>query len=179
MVNIMYNTTVKTSIKMARDLAEKTLSDLIISDFSTQKFTLKTIDELCTCNDVTEVKNALYILETSMSATGTTLSDFDAWDFKELLEKIVEETSTSDDFWLELPCGEVRVIDKEAINEIWHESLIEQIKDCYDLSNVPSFVEIDWDATAENCKVDGMGHHFAVYDGEEHTTETHYIFRTN
>lgn len=175
----MYNTTVKTSIKMTREFAEKTLSDLTISDFATQKFTLKAIEELSTCNDVSDLKNALYILETSMSATGTTLSDFDAWDFKEILEKILEETSTSDDFWLELPCGEVRVIDKEQINEIWHESLIEQIKEGYDLSNVPSFVEIDWDKTAENCKVDGLGHHFSGYDGEEHSTETHYIFRTN
>ena len=38
------------------------------------------------------------------------------------------------------------------------------------LSELPPFVAVDWEQTAANCKVDGMGHHFSSYDGEEHNT---------
>lgn len=175
----MYTPISKILIKDARKLAETTLSDLTVSSYETQVFTVRVIKDFLKEATKKELNTALQIIETSLNATESSLDDFDQWDLSELIEEVLKNVLQEDDFYLELPCGEVRVIDKEAIQEIWHESVIEQIKECYDLSNVPSFVEIDWDATAENCKVDGLGHHFSSYDGEEHETENHYIFRTN
>ena len=133
-----------------------------------------------------KLKTARAILETSNNACDCTCDDYTLSELKELMTTIIDKMESEDDFWLdELGYGEVRVIDKEAIAELWHEGLIQTIKDCYDfadtLENIPDWVacHIDWDQTAENCKVDGLGHHFASYDHEEHNTETHYIFRTN
>lgn len=77
--------------------------------------------------------------------------------------EVIETAERSEDFWVD----DVRFISEDVVDEVWTESLIEMIKDCYYLSDVPSFVEIDWEQTAENCKVDGMGHHFNSYDGSE------------
>ena len=123
----------------------------------------------------------LEILNTAESATN---SDFENdYTFQEIMEIYLELKEKierkDDDFSLDLSAGEVRIINKTAIDEIWTESLIEQIKDCYELDNIPDFIEIDWEATAESCKVDGLGHHFNHYDGNEYETENYYIFRTN
>lgn len=139
-------------------------------------------------NKMNKFKIARNILETANNACDCTNDDYTFTELKELMQEIIDnlEGNTtnswhdSNDFTIEgLACGEVRVINSDSIGEIWHDSLIEQIKECYDLSNVPDFIAMDWDQTAENCKVDGLGHHFAGYDHEEHSTETHYIFRTN
>lgn len=167
------------SIKQTRKIIEESLSDLTIQEYYMQVVIFRSVYKQLSGEDEADITKALGIIETSMTATGTELSDFDAWDFNELLENTLEKQNTEDDFYLELPCGEVRVIDKEEIDQIWHDSLIEQIKKCYDLDNIPSFIEIDWDKTAENCKVDGKGHHFASYDYNEHETDTHEIFRIN
>ncbi len=174
------NIVTKTFIKSARELAESNLTDLTISSYETQVFVVRTIYQLLDKDGVDiikEIREALNIIQVSMSACDSELDDFSNWEFKELLEKVLD--NDEDDTSVELPSGECRLIDKDAIDQIWHDSLIEQIKDCYDLSEVPSFVEIDWDKTAENCKVDGLGHHFSSYDGNEHSTESFYIFRTN
>ncbi len=118
------------------------------------------------------------ILETCLNAVGDNPNDYTFTELKELLAEILENTE-SDYYNDSLKGGEVRLIHERAIDEIWTDSLIELIKDCYDLSNVPTFVSIDWGQTAENCKVDGMGHHFASYDGEEYESGVWHIFRTN
>lgn len=123
---------------------------------------------------------ALELLVVSSNATDSDFNDFEIYEILDLIEYIKDSMQTEDDFYIDsLPCGEVRLISKDQIDTIWTESLIEQIKDCYDLSNVPDFVSIDWDQTTENCKVDGLGHHFASYDGEEHESGNFHIFRTN
>ena len=134
---------------------------------------------------INDLNKARLILETCLSATDSTTADLGLWEAKDLINEIKDKMNTEADFYLDsLPCGEVRIIDENAIDEIWHDGLIEQIKECYEvdevLENLPSFVvcEVDWDQTAENCKVDGMGHHFASYDHEEHSTQGFYIFRT-
>jgi len=86
---------------------------------------------------------------------------------------------TDDDFYIDVDGMEFRFISKDAIDELWEEGLIEMVKDCYGLSDVPSFVTIDWAETIENLKEDGMGHHFGSYDGEEYETDSFYYFRTN
>jgi hypothetical protein len=77
--------------------------------------------------------------------------------------EVLSTSQTVDDFWID----NVRFISESVIDEVWTDSLIEQIKDCYDLSEVPAFVAIDWQETTDNCKEDGMGHHFNSYDGGE------------
>jgi len=127
-----------------------------------------------------DLHKARLILETCLSATDSTTEDLSLWEAKDLINEIKDKMLSEDDFWIDsLPCGEVRIIDANAIQEIWHDSLIEQIKECYDLSEVPSFVVIDWDQTADNCKIDGLGHHFGGYDHQEHSCEGFYIFRNN
>ena len=74
-----------------------------------------------------------------------------------------------DDFHVELSDGrEFRFIHTDIINKVFHEECMETIQDCYEgLDKIPSFVEIDWKATTNNCLVDGFGHQFSIYDGEE------------
>lgn len=119
------------------------------------------------------------VLDTCLDAGNDDLTDLTGFEIKELLEAIETGMTTEDDFNLELPSCEFRIIDGDEIDQIWTDGLIEQIKDCYDLSDLPKFVAIDWEKTAENCKVDGMGHHFASYDHNEHDAQGWHIFRTN
>ncbi len=125
------------------------------------------------------IKTARNILETMLNASDEYPSEYSLYELKAYIEDIADKLGTDLDFYFETDCAEFRLISEDVIDEIWTESLIEQIKDCYDLSEVPNFVSIDWEQTAENCKVDGMGHHFATYDGEEHEASGYYIFRTN
>jgi len=97
---------------------------------------------------------------------------------KELYEEL-ENLMDEEDFYIEVQHCEFRVIAASVIDEIWTDSLIELIKDCYDLSDVPDFVAIDWDETAENCKIDGLGHHFSSYDGSEHESNKYHYFLVN
>jgi len=127
-------------------------------------------------NDITKARE---ILETCLNAVDSTPEDYEFFELKGLMENIIDKCASENDFWLELAGGECRLIDENEIDEIWTESLIDQIEDCYDLSDLPNFVVIDWEQTAENCKVDGKGHHFASYDHEEHNSNGWYIFRTN
>ena len=66
------------------------------------------------------------------------------------------------------------------IDEVYQEYIEEMVKDCY-LPNceIPSFLAIDWEQTAENCKVDSYGHSFSGYDGSEKEINGTYIFCTN
>ena len=126
-----------------------------------------------------DLKTARTILETSLKAVNDSPSGYYFFEVKELIKEIIENVQSSNDFYLELGSREVRIIDSDHIDEIWSDELIEPLKDSDKLSNLPPFIAIDWEKTAENYKVEGMGHHFAWYDGEEWETETHYIFRTN
>lgn len=130
-------------------------------------------------NEDSDLFRAFEILLTCSDACDCDFDDFTITEIMDLIEEINNKTEIDDDFCIDLPCGECRLIGEDNIDEIWTDSLIETIKECYDLSDVPSFVVIDWEQTAENCKVDGMGYHFASYDHEEHFNNGFYIFRTN
>ena len=123
------------------------------------------------------IKKARNILETCIGAVDSRPSDYTLDELKTLMEEILN--NSENDFELDLEGGEVRLIHDDEIDEIWTSSLIDLIKECYPLDEIPSFVVIDWEQTAENCKVDGMGHHFSGYDGSEHESEGWNIFRTN
>ena len=140
-----------------------------------------------TNNTISKARN---ILAACLDSVGCDSSDLSLSEAKEVMQDIISNVIgirlgdngeiINSDYNLEVGyLGEVRIISEDHIDSIWTDSLIEQVQECYDLSNVPSFVEIDWEATAENCKVDGLGHHFNSYDGGEENAEGVYIFRTN
>jgi len=88
----------------------------------------------------------------------------------------------TEDFYIEIDGEEYRFIHAENIWDIYVEELKEITEDCYDIK-APSWLAIDWEQTAENCSVDGYGHTFASYDGEEieynFNRQPYSIFRTN
>lgn len=91
--------------------------------------------------------------------------------------------SCEDDFYLDFDDNEYRLIADESIWDIYVEEIKNIVEDCYDLKldSIPDFVafEIDWDQTAKNAYVDGYGHTFAGYDGEETEAGGYWIFRVN
>lgn len=131
-----------------------------------------------TNNNISKARN---ILAACLDSVGGDSSNLTLSEAKEVLQEIIDNVVTCGeaDYNLDIDGGEVRLISEDHIDQVWTDSLIEQIKECYDLSNVPSFVSIDWDETAENCKIDGLGHHFNHYDGGEENAEGVYVFRTN
>jgi hypothetical protein len=122
------------------------------------------------------IKAARNILETSIEAVEGSVQDYTLGELKDLISEILDNEEV--DYDLVLEGGDVRLIDEEDIEDIWTESLIELV-DCNDLGDLPAYVSIDWEKTVENLKVDGLGHHFNLYDGEERHSEGWYIFRTN
>ena len=94
----------------------------------------------------------------------------------------IENAIESDNSTIELDGMEFRLINEDAIREIYQDSQEELIQDCYlsNLKEIPWWLEIDWEATVQNClDSDGYGHHFSTYDGSELYTDGYYIFRTN
>jgi len=94
----------------------------------------------------------------------------------------IENAIESDSSTIELDGMEFRLINEDAIREIYQDEQEELIKDCYlsNLKEIPWWLEIDWEKTVENVlDSDGYGHHFASYDGGELYTDGYYIFRTN
>lgn len=117
------------------------------------------------------------LVKECLEICGDSFEDYDLYEFFEAVDKM--ENELSDDFYFDTPSGEVRLIAEGEIDEIWTDSLIEMVAECYDLSNIPNFIVIDWEATADILKIAGMGEHFASYDGEEHYLNGYYLFRTN
>ena len=118
------------------------------------------------------------LLELMVNAEGCELLYSEIKDYYERLQDALDSDYASDyglDF--EFEGVEHRIIGKGEIDDIWTNSLIEQVKECYDLSDVPSFIAIDWNATAKACKVDGLGHHFNHYNGGELETSDFHVFR--
>ena len=132
-----------------------------------------------TTNSISKARNIFAACLDSVGADVSELCLFEARDvMQEIIDNVVDCGNV--DYCLDVAnLGEVRIISEDHIDSVWTDSLIEQVKECYDLSDVPSFVVIDWEETAENCKIDGMGHHFNSYDGGEENAENVYIFRTN
>lgn len=73
---------------------------------------------------------------------------------------------------------EYLVITDEEGDELWDEQLENYIDECLEIpdSVKPYFDREKWKADARN---DGRGHSLAGYDGEEHSQNDFYIFRTN
>jgi len=86
-----------------------------------------------------------------------------------------------EDQTIEWDGAEYRVIAEFAIWDIYVESMTELVKECYlgGVADIPSWLAIDWECTAENTLADGYGHHFSSYDGSESELNGFYVFRTN
>ena len=100
-------------------------------------------------------------------------------DFDEALEIYGKMESGEQDFEV----GNYRFIHEDEIDDAFYASCKDTIESCYDLeaiNSLPSFivVDIDWDATIENCKADGYGHQFADYDGATRQYGDYYFFVT-
>lgn len=84
------------------------------------------------------------------------------------------------DFYIDIDGMEFRIIHYDYIWDIYVDTIKEITEDCYLSGNeMPSFLEVDWEKTAENCYADGYGHTFSSYDGSEALVGDFYIFRTN
>lgn len=118
--------------------------------------------------------------------------DIDSMDDDEILSALqTMDGDLEDDFSFEFDCNEYRVIVDGAIWGIYVETIKEIVNECYDLKldKIPDFIalSVDWEQTAQNAFVDGYGHTFATYDGEEIEVFSHgsmgdliyYVFRTN
>jgi hypothetical protein len=123
---------------------------------------------------------ACNILEAIIDANHS-VDDFETEEIQEALCSI--DDNIGDDFALDFDGNEYRIIHDLAIWDIYVQEIKNIVEDCYDLKldNIPGFVawSIDWDATAQNAYVDGYGHTFASYDGEEVECKNYRIFRTN
>lgn len=90
--------------------------------------------------------------------------------------------NSENDFHIDIDGNEYRVINADAIWDIYVETIQEITEYCY-IVEAPSWLAIDWEQTAENCFVDGYGHTFSSYDGSEleceFGEENYFIFRTN
>lgn len=106
------------------------------------------------------------------------INDFDIDDLYTALIDL-ESANNFNDFTFEFDENEYRIISDDSIERIYREEKEETIRGWYDLSNIPDFIEIDWDKTIDNYSQDGYGHHFSGYDGSEIECAGYYIFRTN
>lgn len=116
--------------------------------------------------------------------------DIDASDIRAFARAVMEAYETSkdsDDFTAETDEGEYRFIDEDAIKSIHRESIEELVDDCYDLEkmkkslgNLADYFNFDYSSFAEDCRlIDGYGHHFASYDGNEYENGKFFMFRVN
>ena len=103
--------------------------------------------------------------------------DISKCDYREFFDEF-KTAECADDFMVEA-CGCAwRFIAEDEIWDIYVSEIKELVKDCY-TSNMPDWVEVDWEETAKNTIADGYGHLFSGYDGSEEEEAGYYIFRTN
>ena len=105
----------------------------------------------------------------------------------EVLE-ILGKLKHLDDFYQDIDGNEYRFITDFAIWDIYVEEIQHITEDCYEIK-APAWLEIDWEQTAKNCYIDGYGHTFSHYDGNEYeftirntdgiTQSDWWVFRTN
>lgn len=116
---------------------------------------------------------------------------YNAVDVRVLIETC-KDVTISDDFCLEFDGAEYRIIKDYAIWDIYVEEIKQITLDCYlcghsSVSNyqdghsegLPWWIELDWEATAQNTIIDGYGHNFAGYDHEESELNGYWVFRIN
>lgn len=90
------------------------------------------------------------------------------------------------DFIVELGRKEYRIIHDDVIDDIFDSQLRELVDECYDIEeikekmgNVGRYFTFDYDSFVDDCRIDGYGHHFASYNGEEIEVSNWHIFRVS
>ena len=94
------------------------------------------------------------------------------------IELTISMHDNNEDFYIEssLLTHAYRIIHKDYIEDIWTEELEQLLSNTNEIpDNIAPY--IDWDKWVQDCKTDGMGHHFSSYDGSEKATEDYYIFK--
>ena len=102
---------------------------------------------------------------------------------REEVKEFENQLNLENDFYIEIDGNEYRVINADAIWDIFVEEIKDITEECY-TGKLEWWIAVDWEETAENClQADGYGHHFSGYDGSEleceFGEEDYYIFRTN
>ena len=100
-------------------------------------------------------------------------------DLKEIKDNI--ESSDYRDFTIELESsGEFRLIQEDAIDDVFYNSVCDLVDDCY-LSNKDDIVKryFDYQQFVRDCEMDWFWSHFSWYDWSEEYFDGYYIFRTN
>lgn len=101
---------------------------------------------------------------------------------EEEVNELEYEVENSNDFSIEIDGREYRFISEYEIWDVYVSEIKSITLDCYDLK-LPNWLSIDWQETAKNCLVDGYGHTFASYDGDEieyhFNGRLYHIFRIN
>jgi len=96
------------------------------------------------------------------------------------IEQLHDKLQVLADFYIEIDGQDYRFIEEQYIWDIYVDEIKQITEDCYDLK-MPDWLAVDWEETAQNCFVDGYGHTFAHYDGNEIEYEfdkiNYYIFR--
>lgn len=150
---------------------------------------------------------AVELLETALDVVDSSCDDYSLKELIDTLADVSGMVEQQDDFMLDLPSGEVRVIRQSAIDKVQQEELESStyLLGCFNACFIADILEIDTDVIqtmqqaevfeaigkliistgkleklqAEYASQDGYGHHFASYDHEEHESGDFYIFRTN
>lgn len=162
------------------DFTAYTLEDLKSAITTIDDQYLNDWEDLLLENNDSNSARCLEILTVCLEAVNCDYSELEFYEFFEHLEHIKQNFLTSSEFCIDLLCGEIRLIHNDDIDQLWTEGLKETIQECYELpDDLPSFIVIDWDQTVENCKVDGLGHHFGSYDHNAYVCNSYNIFRTN
>lgn len=103
---------------------------------------------------------------------------------KEELEEIKEKLRwlNFDGYdYIEIGDGEYRIILEEKIEDIFKNSVIELVRDCYLPKDLHNIIEcnIDRDGIVEDFEIAWYWEHFSSYDGNEIYWYWIYLFRTN
>lgn len=100
---------------------------------------------------------------------------------QEQINQLRENLDNEKDFYLELETGEeFRLIDEKFIDDIFEDSVIQLVEDCY-FTKDNEFLQryFDYDKFVQDCKMDGFWTHFNSYDWSEEFFDWYYIFRIN
>jgi hypothetical protein len=150
--------------------------------YTMNKLMTSALDTFKTNSDFEEYKIFASVLDRIIT-TQHSYDDFSLETIEEALTEIINIHGGDCDFNFEFDGNEYRIIEDDAIWNIYVDSIKDIVQDCYELNldKIPSFiaVTIDWQQTAQNALTDGYGHTFSSYDGSEEEVNGWWIFRTN
>jgi hypothetical protein len=148
----------------------------------TLKFTAIELEAIVNSSGCAYTQSTIDIIECIISEYSHSIDAESPEDVIEALDQI--ENESNGDFTLDFDGNEYRIIPDSDIKGVYRDEIKQLIDDCYPevkqaMNHSWISIEIDWETTIKNAMQDGYGHTFSSYDGSEHETSTHWIFRTN